>query len=450
MKFPGFSIAVCLLASGSFISANPVSKSSENLQYLQLDLKKSWVGTNELERAAKEWEEVQKLEYHPLKLDIRNRQFFYAVDLNIGTPEQKMTVQLDTGSSDLWVVGSDVRCSSSEPNDDCKEYGTFDTSQSSTWSPNGTDFFLGYFDGTFAFGKWGMDILNINGFRIEGATFGVARQSSTSLAVLGVGLPALEATNMQFPPYTYDNLPQILKRNGIIARNAYSLFTNELDAGSGSILFGGVDHQKYSGKLLTMPIVNVAPDKSPVPISLALILSGIAYSTMGDKIYPLTSRIPAVLDSGTSFTYFPNTIAEQIAEVLGAVWDDEAGAYGGQCPSPSDTLDFDFGGIHISIPLSAFIIKAEFDNCYFSILPFKQDTVLLGDTFLSHAYVVFDVDRQEISMAQASYNSAEDIEPIIDDIPRSEKAPGYAFVWTYGQYRKGAKYQDCEFYKFSH
>ncbi|AMD19459.1 HCL692Wp [Eremothecium sinecaudum] len=430
MKFPGFSIAICLLVGSSLIRANPIPKSYSNPQYLQLGLKKSRVGINEIERVADEFKEVQKLTYYPYKLELKNRGFFYTVDLKIGTPEQTVSVLLDTGSSDLWVVGSNVRCSSSEPNDDCKEYGAFDTSQSSTWSSNGTDFYISYLDNSSASGVWGMDILKINDLNIDGATLAVANESSTSLAVLGVGLSAVETTNIVYPYYTYDNIPLILKRNGVIARNVYSLFTNKLEAASGSILFGGIDHEKYSGKLLTMPVVNVAPDVSPDPMHLAVILSGLTYSTMGDKIDPFCSRIPAILDSGSSGTYFPKAIVEQIAELLGAVWDEEIGAYGGQCAASSDTLDFDFGGINISVPLSAFIIKKD-STCYYLIFPFENDLVLLGATFLSHAYVVYDLDRLEISMAQASYSSVEDIEPIIDDVPRSEKAPGYSFDWNY-------------------
>lgn len=37
---------------------------------------------------------------------ITNQQSFYSVDLEVGTPPQNVTVLVDTGSSDLWIMGS--------------------------------------------------------------------------------------------------------------------------------------------------------------------------------------------------------------------------------------------------------------------------------------------------------------------------------------------------------
>jgi hypothetical protein len=42
---------------------------------------------------------------------------------------------------------------------------------------------------------------------------------------------------------------------GLTERAAFSLWLNDLNAGIGSILFGGVDTDKYTGDLISLPIV---------------------------------------------------------------------------------------------------------------------------------------------------------------------------------------------------
>lgn len=46
-----------------------------------------------------------------------------------------------------------------------------------------------------------------------------------------------------------------LKSYGKIEKMAYSLFLNEPEAHFGSILFGAVDKNKYSGQLYTLPML---------------------------------------------------------------------------------------------------------------------------------------------------------------------------------------------------
>ncbi|AMD22457.1 HHL313Wp [Eremothecium sinecaudum] len=430
MKFLGLVAASGLLASAPFAGANPIPETSNKPQYIKLDLDKSRaepvIGSDKL---TNELIQLERAGSHPVQIDIKNRDVYYSVNVSIGTPPQEITVLIDTGSSDLWVVGSDVKCSPTDPSDPtCKALGTYDKTKSSGWSSNNTKFSIEYLDGSYGIGEWGMDAINMDGVKVDGLTFGVANESSTSIGVLGIGLPELESTSDDNPPHYYDNLPLLLKRNGVIARNAYSLYTNQLDAKSGSILFGGVDHAKYTGQLYTVPIVSTRRGTSK-PSALAVSMSGLVYSSGGKKTNAVTTQIPALLDSGTTLSYFPQEMADGIAKAVGATWDNKVKAYLAKCPADNDksTFDFNFSGVQISVPIQDYVLEAVSPGvCAFGFMPYNNRIAILGDIFLTAAYVVYDLDKLEISLAQAKYNAGEKIEPIITEVPGAKKAPGFS------------------------
>ena len=189
-----------------------------------------------------------------------NQQSFYSVEVDVGTPSQRVTVLLDTGSSDFWVMGSDnPYCSddTSTTGIDCSEFGTFDSSSSSTFHNNGTAFNIHYGDGSFALGTWGTDTVSIDDITLDALSLAVANSSNSSMGVIGLGLAGLETTYSSShavksgQTYQYANFPLALKNAGIVAANAYSLYLNDPEETTGNILFGAVDHSLYSGQLYT-------------------------------------------------------------------------------------------------------------------------------------------------------------------------------------------------------
>lgn len=73
--------------------------------------------------------------------DITHAGIIYTVDTEIGTPGQKITLEIDTGSSDTYVnVAENEGCLNAESCD-----GIFDPSESFTWNTNVNDpFYIGY------------------------------------------------------------------------------------------------------------------------------------------------------------------------------------------------------------------------------------------------------------------------------------------------------------------
>lgn len=385
---------------------------------------------------------------------ITNQKTFYSVDLDIGTPAQSITVLLDTGSSDLWVTGyNNPYCISggkdTSPTNstikrsgtvDCAKYGTFNSGLSSTFHRNDTSFSITYGDQSFAKGTWGQDVLSLDGVDISGVSFAVADNSDSKVGVLGIGFEDLETTTgvsgYVEDPHTYPNLPVVLKTSGAIDTVAYSLYLDDAAAMEGSVLFGGVDQSKYTGTLYTVPIVNIYEGYSK-PIALDITLQGLGVSSSSSKKTITTSSIPVLLDSGTTLTYFPSKYVKLVADTIGATYV-ASGLYGMTCPSAQDDreLVFDFGGFHITAPLSSFLITSSDDSsiCFLGMVAQNSLPAILGDLFLTHAYIVYDLDNYEVSLAQASYTDAEeDIQAILSEVPNAVKAPGYSNTWNGNQ-----------------
>lgn len=429
-------------------------------------------------------------------VELTNQNSFYSVELDIGTPPQKVTVLVDTGSSDLWVTGSDNPYCSTKKKDttgssfkqvnkdalasvvesvfteisydttivtseatatfdstastsqliDCATYGTFNTSKSSTFNSNNTEFSIAYGDTTFASGTWGHDQLSLNDLNITGLSFAVANETNSTVGVLGIGLPGLESTysgvslSSVQKSYTYNNFPMVLKNSGVIKSTAYSLFANDSDSKHGTILFGAVDHGKYAGDLYTIPIINTLQHRGyKDPIQFQVTLQGLGTSK-GDKEDNLTTltttKIPVLLDSGTTISYMPTELVKMLADQVGATYSSAYGYYIMDCIKEMEeesSIIFDFGGFYLSNWLSDFqlVTDSRSNICILGIAPQSDPTIILGDNFLANTYVVYDLDNMEISMAQANFSDdGEYIEIIESAVPSALKAPGYSSTWS--------------------
>ena len=227
--------------------------------------------------------------------------------------------------------------------------------------------------------------------------FGVGLTSSTVVGVMGIGYDIHEAITF-LNLSSYPNLIDQMLYQGLVLSRTYSLYLNDLEASTGTILFGGVDLEGFSGTLQTLPIN--PPSQGPLS-EFFITLTGINLTPPCGHSTPvgLPSSFPtnAILDSGTSFIILPTAIADTIASGLGAIMDD-LGIY--NLPNcdlqfADGFLDFDFSGVKIRVPYSEFIIKDLFQNgsnfCSLGLQAINSTCVILGDTFLRSAYVVYDL-----------------------------------------------------------
>ncbi|KAI1462908.1 aspartic peptidase domain-containing protein [Daldinia caldariorum] len=348
----------------------------------------------------------------------------YYAQVTVGTPPQTVDLVVDTGSSDVWILDSRADLCGSKKKQNYYRYclSTYDPSKSSTYSVvSRNDFSIRYVDGSGAEGDYIRDTFSIGGANIEHLQMGLAENSTINSGLLGIGFAANVAALTPYP-----NIMNLFQDQDLIAIQAYSLYLDDLYAETGTILFGGLDTQKFIGKLKT---VDIEPDRSGNYSSFTVTLSSLTTTADNGTVTNYTrSVVPVILDSGTTLTYVPYTVANRIYRAFGAVDDtSRTGLVYINCEHLNNknfTFDFQFGGKDgpiIRVPIDEMIldnVKAyielgldvpslPFDNvCSFG-LQGSAEYYLLGDTFLRSAYVVYDLTNKEIGLAQANLNSTE-------------------------------------------
>lgn len=375
-----------------------------------------------------------------LDISLNNSVTFFTSEIEIGSNKQSVTVQVDTGSSDLWVmdstnpycVGATDSTISSSDQVNCTSSAMFDSSDSSTYHSNSTTFKITYGDTTFASGYYGYDNIIIGGKTVSNANFAVANQSNSTTAVWGIGLLGSEAlvTTIErdgsYSP-TYSNIPLQMKQQGIISQNAYSLWLNDVDAEEGSLLFGGVDHAKYSGTLQTVPLLSTISGGDPNTFTVAL--GNLSLYQGSNSAVIASMSIGALLDSGSSFISLPTSIVNAIIKALGGTY--TSGYAVVPCASTGG-LTFNIAGIEIDVPFSqiTFQLTSTGEQCVLGILP-NDDYTILGDTFLRAVYAVYDLDSLEVALAPTVFNTTEsNVEAITSGIPSASQAPSYSATNT--------------------
>lgn len=334
---------------------------------------------------------------------IKNEKYYYSSTVQIGNPPQEVDVLIDTGSSDTWVMSpqSKFNGQGQKPN------SFFDPSKSETWGYNSTSFDIKYGIGHTT-GKWGTDTLRIGDAEIKDLSIGIADTTDVRQGIIGIGRPQAEITNREKKQYS--NLPQKLYESGQINSPAYSLFLNDQNSESGSILFGAVDHSKYTGKLVSMAISH--PAHYGIMLN-TMHVDGRASQDVMDK--PMT----AILDSGTTLSYFPEPVTRMLHEVLNANPSFAINQkYYTDCNITNNFI-LEFGPTTIKVPnyqvltpiegyVSPAVASIAFprNTCFVGIddVPGGANYILLGDNIIRSAYIVYDPQNQQIALAQANFD----------------------------------------------
>ncbi|QNP96567.1 Putative aspartic-type endopeptidase opsB [Yarrowia lipolytica] len=353
----------------------------------------------------------------------------YAVNITLGIPGQPFSVQIDTGSSDLWVKSDGSS-------------GAFNKKASSTFQedvPNG--FAIAHGDKTSAIGDWVKDTINIGGvsidqYSIDQYEFAMATQTNTD-PVFGIGYPSNEASYVNNlgngDQFQYDNLPIRLAKDGFINTPAYSLYLDSLQSQTDSLLFGAVDTSKFTGGLALLPFIKDEPS-DPSPREFQVTLASVDINNAGSTTNALGTPRLAVLDSGTTLSLVPRVSSVATKNQVDGFTNINItyNCQGQKIVVPINQLfiplnDSNGNQLYITIngsdePAYSFLVGDNGSNSGQSVL---------GDGFLRSAYVVYDLKNNQAATGQVNYNGgAENLKEIdSNDIPSATAAPSVA-TWT--------------------
>ena len=317
--------------------------------------------------------------------DFLNAQYFAEIEL--GTPAQKFSVILDTGSSNLWVPSES--CTSIA----CFLHRRYDSSESRTYQKNGSEFEIQYGSGSMT-GFVSNDVLRIGDLVVKGQDFAEAT-SEPGLAfafgrfdgILGLGYDTISVNGVVPPFYQMVN-------QGLLDNPVFAFYLGDSASNGGEATFGGVNPEHYEGRITYAPVRRRG--------YWEVALNKIAF---GDEELELKNT-GAAIDTGTSLIAMPTDVAEILNKEIGA-----QRSWSGQYTLDCDKVDklppltFYFDGKPYTINGTDYVLNLQ-GTCVSAFMgmdmpPPVGPLGISGDVFLRRFYTVYDLGRDAVGFAPA-------------------------------------------------
>ncbi|EMR69880.1 saccharopepsin [Eutypa lata] len=324
---------------------------------------------------------------HPVPItNFMNAQYFS--EISIGSPPQDFKVILDTGSSNLWVPSS--QCGSIA----CYLHSKYDSSSSSTYKANGSEFEIRYGSGSLS-GFVSQDDVTIGDITVSGQDFAEAT-SEPGLAfafgrfdgILGLGFDRLSVNGIVPPFYSMVNQKKIDDA-------VFAFYLSGENGGDDSeVVFGGVDEAHYTGKITEIPLRR----KAYWEVDFDSISFGKEKADL--------ENTGVILDTGTSLIALPSDLAELLNKEIGAK-KSYNGQYTVECTVRDSLPDITFtlSGYDFAITPYDYILEVQ-GSCIstFMGMDFPAPVgplAILGDAFLRKWYSIYDLGKGTVGLAAA-------------------------------------------------
>ncbi|XP_008575577.1 PREDICTED: renin [Galeopterus variegatus] len=321
----------------------------------------------------------------------------YYGEIGIGTPPQTFKVIFDTGSANLWVPST--KCSPLYTA--CEIHSLYDSSESSTYMENGTEFTIYYGSGKVK-GFLSQDMVTVGGITVT-QTFGEVTELPLipfMLAkfdgVLGMGFPA-QAVGGVTPVFDHILSQRVLKEDvfsvyyGRNSKNSHLL--------GGEIVLGGSDPQYYQGHFHYVSVSKTG--------SWQIKMKGVSVRS---ATLLCEEGCMAVVDTGASYISGPTGSLQLLMEALGAMElsTDEYVVNCNQVPTLPD-ISFHLGGRAYTLTSADYVLQDPYSNndlCTLAlhgldVPPPTGPVWVLGASFIRKFYTEFDRHNNRIGFALA-------------------------------------------------
>ena len=296
----------------------------------------------------------------------------YACDIQIGTPPQAFRVCPDTGSSNLWVPSQSCW---SLP---CWVHARYDSSKSSTTTPDGREVAIQYGSGECA-GFAVADIVTL-GSLSHNMTFAemTTEGSLTFLAAQFDGIMGLAFVNISIdgidPPL------KVFYDNGLIDNYLVAFKLGKVSGEEGEIDIGDVNPDAYTGEITWFPVAKTLWWYFEFEdITLNGTSAGLC------EMFP-NGKCAAILDTGTSMLVGPTKYMDILMK------DIKVDAFC-QGLESNPTIGFSIGGTLFTLKPMEYVIDME-GMCMPALMGMDLgvDFFIFGDTFLRKYYSIYDMN----------------------------------------------------------
>ncbi len=378
---------------------------------------------------------------------LKSSEYAYLVEASVGTPAQKLSLVISPSSGHTWVPDANTyecspewyygqyRSSSSFkiPASECK-WGSYNRSLSSTYltaNRRYTEFDIYTPAGGYLSGTNMTDKLVVGSLEFGDYPMGVVQSASQWVGTLGLGYNASVSGSSASTTSTgkYANVMDRMVSSGKIASSAYSIWLDNPEGTSGGLLFGAVDKSRYTGELVRFYAYSSYSYYNAFGTTLNAINgtsdSGSAMPPMKSNEFPLDISLgPAEV-----FSYLPDLLADKIAAMAGATYNQTARVFTIPCDAAkTNNARFVFelagsGGPKLNVETADLVVSpkvlevaqaAQLGNaCLFGVQKYALSSSSssssssygynLGSSLLRRSYMVFDLANHEIAIAPVKF-----------------------------------------------
>ncbi|KAG5915110.1 hypothetical protein E4U42_000152 [Claviceps africana] len=302
---------------------------------------------------------------------------------------QTLYLDLDTGSSDLWVMTTQLDPATTA------NHHVYNASRSATFRPlSGAAFRISYGDGSGAQGTVGIDVVDVGGASFAHQAIELATAVSPQFlrdqgndGILGLAFSHINSVRPR---------PQRTFLDNIHSQLAEPVFTADLRKGApGTYTFGRIDPSRFRGPLAWIPVNTTGGFWQFASECFAVGRDGEAQtSTPGGQ---------AIVDTGTTLLLADAKVVDAYyAKVPGAWQDVIAGGYTFPCNAALPDLALDVGGVYTATVSGSDINFATVGQgiCFGGVQATAPgQRAIYGDIFLKSQYVVFNAGNNSLGMA---------------------------------------------------